>query len=632
MIWFQNPADWNQLGSVQLDGLWLVPALPLAAFLVLALFGGGIGRRGVAVLGAGSVGLAALVAGSIAIAFLTSMPADGAFTQTLWTWFSVGDLHPAMALHLDRLSLVMMLVVTGVGLLILVYAAGYMAGDPGYRRFFAYMDLFVFFLLVLVLAGDLLLLFLGWEGVGLCSYLLIGFWYRDPDNGRAARKAFIVTRIGDAAFVAGLLVLLAGLGATDIARLLERAAALWPAGSASAVAAALLLLAGAVGKSAQLPLQVWLPDAMAGPTPVSALIHAATMVTAGVYLIARLLPLYELAPEVLTLIGAIGAATLFVASVAALGQHDIKRVLAYSTISQIGYMVMALGVGAVSAALYHLLTHAFFKALLFLSAGAVITSLGGEHDIRRMGGLWRLRPVTFVGFLAGAASLAALPLVTAGFYSKGLILESVRATGGTQGWSLWAAGTAGAFLTGMYAFRSVFQVFFGPVRSRPQRTPGLSMRLPMLVLAALALAGGLIDVPALLGGYDRTSGGAVATGTMGLEVYVVAASLLGILLAALSFAAGRDSPLPGWLEGSAGAGFGFDRLYDRLFVRPFLAMARGIREDPLDRPVHGLARAASGLHRWLSATQTGRLRWYASATALGGVALVGAMLLLAGRT
>jgi NADH-quinone oxidoreductase subunit L len=620
--------DWTGLGAAALDLLWLVAALPLAGFLVLVLGGGRLPRWAIATIGAGSVGLAALLAFIIAAAFLDSYPADGAFSQTLWTWFSVGGLQPAMTLHLDRLSLEMLLVITGVGFLILIYAGGYMADDDGVRRFFAYMDLFVFFMLVLVLAGDLLLLFLGWEGVGLCSYLLIGFWYRDPANGRAARKAFIVTRVGDAAFVAGLLVLLTGLGSSDIAALMDTAPAQWSVSSAPAVAAALLLLGGAVGKSAQLPLQVWLPDAMAGPTPVSALIHAATMVTAGVYLIARLLPLFELAPAVLTLVGSVGAVTLVLAAFAAIGSHDIKRILAYSTISQVGYMIMALGVGAVSAAMFHLLSHAFFKALLFLCAGAVILSFGGEHDVRRMGGLWRHRPVTFIGFLAGAASLAAVPLVTAGFYSKELILADALASGGGASRVFWLAGTVGALLTGMYSFRSVFLVFFGPPKGSITDRPGLSMRLPILVLAVLALTGGLIDIPALLGGLDQTQHPHAGTRSL-TELVSIAAGLLGILAAYVAFATGPGSLLPRWLEDWAGAGLGFDWLYDRLFVRPYLALARAIRDDPVDRAVEGLGRAAGWAHRGLSATQTGRLRWYATATALGGVLVVGSMLLLA---
>ena len=615
------------LGGEVLGLLWLVPALPLAAFLVLVLGGKWLPRRAIASLGAGSVGLAAVLAVVVAAVFLTDYPADGTFSQTLWTWLSSGGLQPTMTFHLDRLSLVMMLVCTGVGFLILVYAAGYMAEDPGYRRFFVYMDLFLFFMLVLVLADDLLLLFLGWEGVGLCSYLLIGFWYRDPANGLAARKAFIVTRVGDAAFIAGLLVLFTELGATGIGELMDAAAEHWPVGSVPAVAAAMLLLGGAVGKSAQLPLQVWLPDAMAGPTPVSALIHAATMVTAGVYLIARLLPLYELAPAVLTLIGAIGALTLVLAAFAAIGSHDIKRILAYSTISQVGYMIIALGVGAVSAAMFHLVSHAFFKALLFLCAGAVIQSLGGEHDVRRMGGLWRRRPLTFIGFLAGAASLAAVPLVTAGYYSKELILSEALASGGSAGRLLWLAGTVGALLTGMYAFRSVFMVFLGRPKTGVTDRPGLSMRLPILVLAVLALMGGLIDMPTLLGGLDHVRNPEQSTQWL-TEAISVAAGLLGILAAYVAFATGPGSLLPRWLEDFAGAGLGFDWVYDRLFVQPSLALVRVIRNDPVDQSLEGLGRAVGRAHRWLSATQTGRLRWYASATAMGGVLVVGAMMLL----
>jgi NADH-quinone oxidoreductase subunit L len=625
---FDTLFGWIRPGAGVIEWLWLIAALPLAGFLLLAVAGRWLPRWAIGAVGVGSVALAAGLAFITAAAFLTTHAPGTALSQTLWPWLSSGDLHAVMSLRLDRLSTVMMLVITGVGSLILLYAAGYMADDDGYRRFFAYMDLFVFFMLVLVLAGDLLLLFLGWEGVGLCSYLLIGFWYRDPDNGAAARKAFIATRIGDAAFVAGLLVLFTGLGTTDIPELLARAVQQWPAGSVPAVAAALLLLGGAVGKSAQLPLQVWLPDAMAGPTPVSALIHAATMVTAGVYLIARLLPLFELAPAVLALVGAIGALTLLLAAYAALGQNDIKRILAYSTISQIGYMIMALGVGAVSAAMFHLVSHAFFKALLFLAAGGVILSFGGEHDIRRMGGLWRRRPVVFAGFLAGAASLAAVPLVTAGFYSKDLIISTVLAAGGTEGRLLWLAGTLGAFLTGIYSFRPLFMVFFGRTRSDLQDRPGWIMALPMLVLTVLALAGGLIDVPALLGGLDASSA-AHESGALAPELIVVAAGLLGILVAYIAFATGRASILPHWLERAAHTGLGFDRLYDLLLVRPFLALTRAIRQDPVDRAFEGLGRAAAWTHRWLSATQTGRLRWYASATTLGGVLVVGAMLLLA---
>jgi NADH-quinone oxidoreductase subunit L len=610
-----------------LQWLWLVPALPFVGFLLISMAGGWLRPIGIALVAAGSVGLSAVVAGLVAYEFLIATPPGGAFQQVLWTWMAVDGLAPEISLHLDALSLVMMLVITGVGFLIHVYATGYMAGDEGYRRFFAYMTLFVTFMLILALAGDLLLLFVGWEGVGLCSYLLIGFWYRDADNGRAARKAFIVTRIGDAAFVAGLLILFTQLQTTNIADLLDRAVSEWPPEGTLAVAAAALLLGGAVGKSAQLPLQVWLPDAMAGPTPVSALIHAATMVTAGVYLIARMLPLFELAPGVLAWVGAIGALTLLLGALAALAQQDIKRILAYSTISQIGYMFLALGVGAVSAALFHLVTHAFFKALLFLTAGAVILGLHGEHDIRRMGGLRKSRPVTFACFLIGVASLAALPLVTAGFYSKALVLDAAWAAGGA-GRLLWLAGAAGAFVTALYAFRVLFLVFFGTRRSEsagPEPRLGPVMGVPMVVLAILAVVGGWIQVPALLATFDVPHASA---GHLFPELATVALGLLGVYFAYRYFGLGQDRHLPSALDRPTRSGFGFDALYHALLTRPWLWLARITRRDPSDLPFAGLARSARLAYQLLSASQTGALGWYAAATVLGAALLVGGLVLM----
>jgi NADH-quinone oxidoreductase subunit L len=411
--------------------LWLIPVLPLLGFSILALAGDALGRRSIAWVGTASVGLAFIVAMLIAIETIGA-PDTRVFDQSGWTWFDIAGFSPHFGLYLDALSMVMALVVTGVSFLIHLYSAQYMADDEGFRRFFAYMNLFVASMCVLVLADNLLLLYLGWEGVGLCSYLLIGFWYRDPVNGIAAQKAFIVTRVGDVAMLIGLFVLFTSLGTLDIQTLMQRASTQWSGGSPLAVAAAALLLVGAVGKSAQLPLQTWLPDAMAGPTPVSALIHAATMVTAGVYLIARTHVLYTLAPPVQLAVAVVGALTLLLGGFSALAQNDLKRVLAYSTISQIGYMFLALGVGAWSAAIFHLMAHAFFKALLFLSAGVVIMALNEEHDIHKMGGLRKKLPAAFWTFLIGSASLAALPLITAGFFSKDLIL-----------WRSWSSAQGG---------------------------------------------------------------------------------------------------------------------------------------------------------------------------------------------
>ncbi len=405
-----------------LNLLWLIPTLPFAGFVLLALAGRRLGRNAVAAIGVGSVTLSALVTGIVAMGFLQHPPPAQRYTQTLWTWMDVNGFAPAIAFHLDALSLVMVLVVTFVGAIIHLYSVEFMREEEGYSRFFAYMNLFVGSMLVLLLADNLVLLYVGWEGVGLCSYLLIGFWYKDPANGRAARKAFIVTRIGDTAFAVGLFLLFTHLGTLHIQELMRNAAQQWPVGSSLAIAASALLLGGAVGKSAQIPLQTWLPDAMAGPTPVSALIHAATMVTAGVYLIARMHGLFLLAPPVMFAVAVVGAVTLLLAGFSAVTQRDIKRVLAYSTISQIGYMFLALGVGAFSAAIFHFLSHAFFKALLFLAAGAIIYSLHHEHDLFKMGGLRKLLPVTFWVFMIGALALAGLP-PTGGFASKGLILS-----------------------------------------------------------------------------------------------------------------------------------------------------------------------------------------------------------------
>ncbi|HEX7260615.1 MAG TPA: NADH-quinone oxidoreductase subunit L, partial [Luteolibacter sp.] len=422
--------------------LWLVPALPFAGFLILALCGSRMPRALVSVVGCGTVGFAALLSLGIACVFLSG---DGEpIRQELWTWFEVGGLELPVGLHLDALSLLMMGVVTGVAFLIHVYSVSFMAGDEGFSRFFAYLNLFVGSMLVLVLADSLPVLLLGWEGVGLCSYLLIGFWYRDPANGLAARKAFVVTRIGDTSLLIGLLFLFHELGTLEIGEMLRLAEERWQSGDPAPVIAASLILGGAVGKSAQLPLQTWLPDAMAGPTPVSALVHAATMVTAGVYLIARMHGIFLLAPTVMMVVSVIGAATMLMAGCSALVQRDLKRVLAYSTISQLGYMFLALGVGAWTAAMFHFMTHAFFKALLFLAAGAVIHSLDHEHDMFKMGGLRKRLPAVFWPFVIGSGSLAALPLVTSGFFSKELILGSVWAAGHPF---LWAAGITGAFIT-----------------------------------------------------------------------------------------------------------------------------------------------------------------------------------------
>jgi len=623
-----------------LDLLWLIPAFPLAGFVILAVLGGRLSRRGIALVGVGSVGVSALLTGLVVGSYLSSPPPLNRYTQVLWTWISTSGFNPAIGFQLDALSLVMIGVITFVGFLIHLYSSEFMQDDRGYRRFFAYMNLFVASMLTLVLADNLLLLYLGWEGVGLCSYLLIGFWYEDSANGRAAQKAFIVTRLGDTAFAVGLFLLFAHFGTLHIQDILARAPREWPVGATSAVLITALLLGGAVGKSAQLPLQTWLPDAMAGPTPVSALIHAATMVTAGVYLIARLHTLYELAPTVQLMVGVIGAATLLLAAASALVQRDIKRVLAYSTMSQIGYMFLALGVGAWSAALFHFMTHAFFKALLFLGAGAVILALHEEHDIFRMGGLRQALPLTFWTFLIGAASLAGLPLLTAGFYSKDLILWQAWASSSGARW-LWAAGLLGAFITAVYSARLVFLVFFGEMKTVPHGRPGFPMRLPLLVLAGLALTAGFLEMPGSLGhvtlfrDFIETAlpaptplEGIEATESLE-QLTVMIAALAGILLGYVLFLARPDlAERVAQVRMNAAAsrfwfqGWGFDRLYERLFVRPFLWLAEVNRADVVDRLFSGIADLSRLLSLRFQETQTGRVRWYAAAMAGGSVAMI----------
>ena len=623
--------------------LWLVPALPLAGFAVLSTAGRRLAPARVALVGVGSVGLSALAALAVAASFVAAPPPGHAFTMTLWTWIDAGGLAPSAALYLDALSLVMTVVVTFVGFLIHLYSAEFMRDEEGYSRFFAWMNLFVAMMLILLLADNLVLLYVGWEGVGLCSYLLIGFWYKDPANGLAARKAFIVTRIGDTAMAIGLFLLLTRLGTLDIQEMLRRASVQWTPGSGVALAAALLLLGGAVGKSAQLPLQTWLPDAMAGPTPVSALIHAATMVTAGVYLIARTHVLYTLAPAAQLAVAAVGAATLLLAGCSALVQRDIKRVLAYSTISQVGYMFLGLGVGAWTAAIFHFMTHAFFKALLFLAAGAVIDALHHEHDIFRMGGLRKQLPLAFWTFLAGGASLAGFPLVTAGFYSKEQILAGAWSSPAAGPW-LYAAAWSGAVITGLYIFRLIFIVFFGPATQPATRKPGPRMGIPLAVLAVLSLAAGFVDAslraagPAPFTGFLETAlpatAGTGAGGETGLTVLGAVASLLGIAVAYVLFLRRADVArrLAETPRGSAVhrfwfSGWGFDRLYDRLLVRPFVAVARINRDDVIDSFYDGLAALARIFHEGLRLTQTGRLRLYAAVIAAGTVVIIAVVLL-----
>jgi NADH-quinone oxidoreductase subunit L len=622
---------------------WLVPALPLSSALALLVFGRSLGQRSVALLGVLWIGISAVLALALLTTFIVDPPAAGAFTHSLWPWMSVNGFQPEVALRLDALSLTMAAVVSGVGFLIHLYSVAFMAGEPGYARFFGSMNLFVGAMLILVLADNLLLLFLGWEGVGLCSYLLIGFWYQDRGNEQAARKAFIVTRIGDTAMAIGLLLLFNELHTLRIQELVLRARDQWTPGTATPAAAALLILGGAVGKSAQLPLQTWLPDAMAGPTPTSALIHAATMVTAGVYLIARLHGLFELAPQVLLIVAIVGAATLLLAGTSALFQTDIKRALAYSTMSQIGYMFLALGVGAWSAAIFHLVTHAFFKALLFLAAGVVIQSTPHhEHDIFKMGGLRRSLPLAFWSFVIGGGALAGLPLVTAGFFSKDKIIWQTWASVSGGPW-LACAGMVGALITALYVSRLIGLVFFGPATAPAARRAPRSMRLPLYVLAFFAITAGYLDVlharglPTFSVFVQRTLPSPILRTVVGSEFssglitdFMVAVGIIAAVpLVRRQRVRAQLPPGQGWLVDVARfgrAGWGFDEFYRRIFVVPVAWFGRAGRWDVVDSIYEAVGEVARDLHRLLSASETGRVRTYAAGLALGALILLAIVL------
>jgi len=625
--------------------LWLIPAIPFASFIALALVGSRISKKSAALIGVASIAVSTVISVLITWNFLVSPPPGDSYTQVLWTWIDVAGFRPQIAFYLDALSLIMTLVVTFVSFLIHLYSAESMLESEGYSRFFAYMNLFVASMVTLLLADNLLLLYLGWEGVGLCSYLLIGFWYGDPKNGLAARKAFIVTRVGDTAMIIGLFLLFQHLGTLQIQELMRQAAGQWSVGSALPTVAAALLLGGAVGKSAQLPLQTWLPDAMAGPTPTSALIHAATMVTAGVYLIARTHVLFSLAPSVQFAVAAIGAATLVFAGFSALTQWDIKRVLAYSTISQIGYMFLAMGVGAWSAGIFHFMTHAFFKSLLFLAAGVVIQAMNEEHSIFKMGGLRKELPLAFGAFVIAGCSLAGLPLITAGFYSKGLIVWETWSSsqGGT---ALWLAGVFGVLLTALYIFRVIFLVFFGEAKVRVVKRPGYKIQIPLMVLTVLSLVGGFVNLPPKLGNVPlftrllETTLPPVEQGRFGRlteirsEGFVTLALLIGLGLAYLLYLRRQWSDaLSATRAGKAlhefwFADWGFDWCYDKLFVQPVLWFARVDKKDGVDAFYNGVGDLNELLYRGLRLTENGRVRWYAAAIAGGTVVFVAIALFL----
>jgi NADH-quinone oxidoreductase subunit L len=613
--------------------LWLVPALPLAAAAV-NLFWGRRLKRAAGWLASAAVG-AAFVLSALVVAELFRLPAqERLFVQHLFDWIRVGAFRVGADLRLDALSATMILVVTGVGTLIHVYAVGYMEGDPRFGRFFAYLNLFVGAMLLLVLGGNYLLLYVGWEGVGLCSYLLIGFWFEEVANANAAKKAFVTTRIGDTAMLVGLAFIVWRFGTLDFDPVLGRAGATLTEGAATAIA--LLLLGGAIGKSAQVPLHVWLPDAMAGPTPVSALIHAATMVTAGVYLVVRSAPIFEASPVALPIVLVVGLVTMLYAGTSALAQTDIKRVLAYSTISQLGYMFMAAGMRAYAAAMFLLVAHAFYKALLFLGAGSVIHGMHGEQDLRAMGGLLRRMPVTSATTLVGVAALAGVPPLAA-FFAKDQILEIANHTGRPL---VWALGSLGALVSALYVGRLAALAFLGRARSRAAERAHESpptMALPLVALAVGAAAAGALNVvpegrlahllEPVVGAVPHGEGiPAWALSTLGGLIAVVGLAATWVVYASErvdhEMLAARLEPIPRML----GAGWYVDAAYERFVQAPTLAAARFIAgvldARGVDGLVHAIAAGVVGIARIGRRIQTGFVRSYALVFLFGAIALL----------
>ena len=627
----------------------LIPLLPLAAFLVLGLTGSRF-KENAHVIAVPAVLLSLL----LALAAFIQVASGSVISIPLYTWLTSGQLDIHIGLYIDRLTAVMLLLVTGVSSLVHIYTIGYMHGEPGYARFFSYIALFTFSMLMLVLADNLLQLFVFWEAVGLCSYLLIGHWYERASACAAATKAFLVNRVGDFGFILGLLLVWSHFGSLNYLEIfpsLHEASGLtinvlsifggtWEVSLFTLIA--LLLFTGAVGKSAQVPLHVWLPDAMEGPTPISALIHAATMVTAGVFMVARLAPIYNLSPTAMSVVALTGGATMLLGASIALTQTDIKRVVAYSTVSQLGYMVMACGLGAYASGMYHLLTHGAFKALLFLGCGSVIIALHHEQDIRRMGGLKTKLPTTYWTFVVGSLALAGFPL-TAGFFSKDEILVAAWSSG-SLGQVLAIAGLLTALLTAFYSFRLVFVTFWGESHVDPHHAdhvhePSRTMTTPLLILSIFSILTGYLGIPSFLEPVFATGQDSVVHHGGSGVVIMIAATLLGLIgIAAAYYAYVLRPDLPerlaqqwnGFYQGSLNKWY-VDEAYDRLFVRPTCTVATALwkRVDiaVIDEAVNGVGRTI----RWggwiLRLIQSGQTQHYALAMAMG-IVIVTAYLLL----
>ncbi|WP_282638602.1 NADH-quinone oxidoreductase subunit L [Sphingobacterium thalpophilum] len=628
--------------------VWLIPLLPLIGFIV-----NGLGRN---VLSKGIIG--ALGSAVVLISFVCSCVLflevyqsrqsgqDGIIQQHLFDWISVGHLNIGLSFLVDPLSAIMLLIVTGIGFLIHIYSIGYMQQDSGFGKFFAYLNLFIFFMLLLVLGSNYLVMFIGWEGVGLCSYLLIGFWYKNKSYASAAKKAFVMNRIGDLGFLLAVFLILGTFGSLEFSTVFP-AAKNFAAGDMTVVSITILLFIAATGKSAQIPLFTWLPDAMAGPTPVSALIHAATMVTAGIYMIARSNVLFVLSPFTLQLITVIAIGTALLAAAIALTQNDIKKVLAYSTVSQLGYMFLGLGVGAFTGAFFHVLTHAFFKALLFLGAGSVIHGMSDEQDMRKMGGLKKAMPVTFITMLIGTIAISGIPPFS-GFFSKDEILANAFAANPV----LWILGFIGALMTAFYMFRMLFMTFYGPFRGNDEQKHHLhespmSMTFPLIVLAILSFVGGAINFPAVLGGNhwledflqpvfaeSKALVPMVQHLEHSTEYMLMAISVVGVLImvawAYARYVKGQQIPSQdgqprGFLANLSYRKFYVDELYDAVVVRPihWLSSFLGtiVDRNGIDGMVNGAGKAAFDTGKVLRLLQNGNVGFYLLMMVIGVIAI-----------
>ncbi|HSR13257.1 MAG TPA: NADH-quinone oxidoreductase subunit L [Thermodesulfobacteriota bacterium] len=632
------------------DYIGLIPLFPAVGFMINLFFGRRISKGAVGFVACAAIGLSFVVSLLILQALLQLPPDQRSEGRVLYTWIASGDFQAKINFLIDPLSLVMMMVVSGVSFIIHVYSTGYMHDDPDYPRYFTYLNLFVFFMLILVSAGNFLLMFVGWEGVGLCSYFLIGFWYEKKSASDAGKKAFIVNRIGDYGFLLAIFLIFVSFGTLDFTGVFAAAPGKFAAGSEMVTIITLLLFMGATGKSAQLPLYTWLPDAMEGPTPVSALIHAATMVTAGVYMVARCNVLFLLAPATLIVVAVIGAATAIFAASIGLAQNDIKRVLAYSTISQLGYMFLACGVGAFTAGIFHLMTHAFFKALLFLGAGSVMHAMAGELNMQKMGGLKTHMPRTYWTFLIATLAISGI-FPFAGFFSKDEILWKALTEGG---FGFWLVGAIGAFLTATYMFRAVYLTFLGGSRVDPHvahhlhESPG-RMTVPLIALAVLSIVGGWIGFPIVEGGNRFAEflapvfarGAALEHGhhAVSFEVTMMIVSILiAVIGIALAYAMYIKNPgLPARIAERHKAVYSMiynkywvDEIYDAVFVGPIVRFSvflwRRVDELLVDGAVNGVgwvARAGSEVVKYF---QTGNVQSYAVSILVGLVFMVGYLL------